>query len=114
MSKNYDEELEENYNDFWKEIIEKEDGTLDKEQVKKELYDYSIVMMNCELAYIEMTNGEISKPNTKFYEVRYIFEDRFLNKEYVQDDVMEMIQSCSNIDELKQELTDYFDLGSDK
>lgn len=34
--KNYDEI----YESFWKGIVENEDGTLNTEQVKKELFDY--------------------------------------------------------------------------
>jgi hypothetical protein len=35
------------YEDFWKEIVENKDGSLNKLQIMKELYDYSNVMDNC-------------------------------------------------------------------
>jgi hypothetical protein len=105
-----DEEVEKEYQEFWKDIVENDDGTLDKEQVKKELCDFSMVMDNCTKAYVEMTCGYISKPNTYFSEVLGIFEEKFLNKECVRDDMRETIDKCSDLEELKEELTDYFDL----
>jgi hypothetical protein len=105
-----DEEVEKEYQEFWKDIVENEDGTLNKEHVKKELCDFSMVMDNCTKAYIEMTCNRISKPNTKFFEVLSIFEEKFLDKEYVRDDMRETIDKCSTLEELVEELTDYFEL----
>lgn len=105
-----DEEVEKEYQEFWKDIVENEDGTLNKEQVKKELCDFSMVMDNCTKAYCEMTCNNISKPNTKFFEVLRIFENKFWNIEYVRDDMRETIDKCSTLEELVEELTDYFEL----
>ena len=105
-----DEEVEKEYQEFWKDIVENEDGTLNKEQVKKELCDFSMVMDNCTRAYVEMTCNLISKPNTKFFEVLRIFENKFWEKEYVRDDMRETIDRCSTLEELKEELIDYFEL----
>ena len=105
-----DEEVEKEYQEFWKDIVENEDGTLNKEQVKKELCDFSMVMDNCTKAYIEMTCNNISKPNTYFSEVLGIFREKFLNIEYVRDDMRETIENCSTLEELVEELTDYFEL----
>lgn len=104
-----DEEVEREYEEFWKDIVE-DDGVLNKEQIKKELYDFSMVMNNCSKAYMEMTRGIISKPNTYFSEVLGIFQEKFWYIENVKDDVKDMIKGCSDIDELKQELIGYFDL----
>ena len=104
-----DEEVEKEYEEFWKDIVE-DDGVLNKEQIKKELYDFSMVMVNCSKAYSEMTCGNITKPNTYFSEVLGIFQEKFWYVEHIKDDVKDMIKSCSNIDELKQELIEYFDL----
>lgn len=103
------EEVEREYEEFWKDIVE-DDGVLNKEQVKKELCDFSMVMDNCSKAYMEMTCGIISKPNTYFSEVLGIFQEKFWYVENVKDDVKDMIKGCNDIDELKQELIGYFDL----
>ena len=105
-----DEEVEKEYEEFWKDIVE-DDGVLNKEQIKKELCDFSMVMVNCSKAYSEMTCGNITKPNTYFSEVLGIFQEKFWYVENVKDDVKDMLNSCSDIDELKQELAEYFDLG---
>ena len=104
-----DEEVEKEYEEFWKDIVE-DDGVLNKEQIKKELYDFSMVMVNCSKAYSEMTCGNITKPNTYFSEVLGIFQEKFWYAENVKDDVKDMLNSCSDIDELKQELVEYFSL----
>ena len=104
------EEVEKVYQEFWKDIVENEDGTLNVEQVKKELADYSMVMDNCTSAYIEMTGGEISKPNTYFSEVLRIFQEEFLHNGIVQDDIRDMLKDVDDIEALKSELIEYFDL----
>ena len=109
-----DKELEDNYNDFWKGIVENEDGTLNKEQVKKELFDYYMVIDNCSKAFMEMTNGLISKPNTKFFEVLSIFRDKYLDVEITKDDIKELLDNIDDIQELKRELQDYFEIPEDE
>lgn len=104
------EEVEKVYQEFWKDIVENEDGTLNVEQVKKELFDYSKVMENCASAYSEMTCYEISNPNTYFSEVLRIFQEEFLHKGIVQDDIRDMLKDVDDIEALKSELIEYFDL----
>jgi len=52
------------YEEFWKEIVEKPDGSLDTEQIKRELYDFKMVMDIASKVYCELTRGCISKPHT--------------------------------------------------
>jgi hypothetical protein len=51
------------WQEFWKPIVAP-DGTLDVEQVKRELFDYHTTMENVPLVYDEITGGRISKQNT--------------------------------------------------
>ena len=104
------EEVEKVYQDFWKDIVENEDGTLNVEQVKKELADYSMVMDNCSSAYEEMSGSLITKPNTYFSEVLKIFQEKFLNVDFVKDDIRDMLRDVDDIETLKSELIEYFDL----
>lgn len=104
------EEVEKVYQDFWKDIVENEDGTLNVEQVKKELADYSMVMDNCSSAYEEMSGSLITKPNTYFSEVLKIFQEKFLNVDFVKDDIRDMLKDVDDIETLKSELIEYFDL----
>lgn len=104
------EEVEKVYQDFWKDIVENEDGTLNVEQVKKELADFSMVMDNCSSAYQEMSGSLITKPNTYFSEVLTIFQEKFLNVDFVKDDIRDMLRDVDDIETLKSELIEYFDL----
>lgn len=105
-------DYQEKYEDFWKDIVENEDGTLNKDQVMRELSDYSMVMDNCARAYYHMTNGKISKQNTCFYEVLNVFDELFLDKEVVVEDISQLIQN-NNLEELRNELKDYFGIEGD-
>ena len=51
-----------NYESVWKEIIENPDGSLNKEQVMKELHDFSILIGNISKIYTYMTGSIVSKP----------------------------------------------------
>lgn len=60
---------EETYDEFWKRIVEKPDGTLNVDQVKRELSDYAAFMSEVSKAYDELTGGKLSKPNTAAHHV---------------------------------------------
>ena len=104
-----EKDYKEEYEDFWKDIVENENGTLNKDQVMRELSDYSMVMDNCASAYHRMTNGRISKQNTKFFEVENIFEELFLDKEIVNCDMLEILKE-NDIEKLKSDLRNYFEI----
>ena len=48
-------QIEENFNTFWKDIVTNEDGTINIEQVKKELYDYSQYIHETSIVYDTIT-----------------------------------------------------------
>lgn len=52
------------YNDFWKDIVENPDGTLNRDQVMRELFDYQNVMNWTSEVYCAVTDEQVSKPNT--------------------------------------------------
>lgn len=74
MKKKISEE-EKNYNSWWKEIIEK-DGVMDREQIMKELLDYTTLMENVSIVYDHITGGRISEEFTDPHIVISIVEDR--------------------------------------
>jgi len=101
---------QEEYEDFWKDIVENEDGTLNKDQVMRELSDYSMVMDNCARAYCLMTHQRISKQNTMFFEVEGIFHDLFIDKEVCADDLINtVITKDMSYDEIIQAIREYLD-----
>ena len=95
------------YKEFWKYIVENDDGTLNKDQVMRELSDYSMVMENCASAYSEMTCGQISKQNTCFYEVQEIFFEKFIRTDCLIDDILEILKT-DDIVQLKKDILNYF------
>ena len=101
---------QEEYEDFWKGIVENEDGSLNKDQVMRELSDYSLVMDNCARAYCLMTNQRISKQNTMFFEVENIFNELFIDKELCADDLINtVITKDMTYDEIIKAIREYFD-----
>jgi chromosome segregation ATPase len=114
---NEEKTYQEEYNDFWRDIVENEDGTLNKDQVMRELSDYSMVMDNCARAFYTMTNGRISKQNTKFFEVENIFNDLYTDTETYYEDMAEKdkeIERLNNIiNKIKEELEAYIRLCVD-
>lgn len=109
----YCRDYEKDYEDFWKDIIENEDGSLNKDQMMRELSDYLMIMDNCTKAYCLMTNSLISKPNTFFGEVELLFRDKFWDVEFVRDDLRWIFDNITDCEELKSELKDYFNLESE-
>lgn len=59
-----DPEVEKNWQDFWKELVTNSDGTINVDQVKKELYDFHFVMHGAGKVYDALSWGRVSKPNT--------------------------------------------------
>jgi ribosomal protein S8 len=106
---------QEEYDKFWKRIVENPDGTLNKDQVMRELSDYLMVIDNCERAYDTMTESTISKANTKFYEVEEIFNEKYFSTSSFdiygcKVDLEEIMNDCETLDELKREIRKYFEI----
>ena len=72
------------YDEFWKSIIEP-DGVVDFEQVKKELHDYHICIVEVSKVYCEISNSRISKPTTAAHWIIQEHQDRI--SEAVEDAV---------------------------
>lgn len=58
------EDYEQKYEEFWQEIVENPDGSINMDQLKRELFDFSTLMHNISLVYEHVTGGMISKPLT--------------------------------------------------
>lgn len=81
------------HKDFWKEIIENEDGSLNKEQVYKELEDYSEVMDTATKVFMEVTGGLISKVNTKPESIIRVYRER------LEEDIEEAIKEHEELND---------------
>ena len=58
------EDYEKTFKEFWQEILCLPDGSLNLDQVKRELHDYHTLLDNVPKVYSHVTGGLISKPNT--------------------------------------------------
>lgn len=77
MRKEYDVEQEW---EFWKDIVCNEDGTINIEQLKKELCDFSVMMNEVPKVYCEVTGNVMSKPLYYADDVIAVFRDKYGNK----------------------------------
>ena len=68
---------EKKYNLFWKDIVENEDGSINMDQLQKELADFSLLIGNITKVYCDLTNGKISNPLTDPDVVIAVVEDCF-------------------------------------
>ena len=73
--------INKNYNSFWKDILEDDKGKLDMNQLKKELYDFYILIDNLSKLYVNVSGGLCSKPHTDANIVIELYEDH-LNQRY--------------------------------
>src|SRR5690554_6072270 len=58
------EDYEETYESFWKDIVENPDGSLNLDQVKRELHDCALLLDAVSKVYCHVTGGIVSKPLT--------------------------------------------------
>ena len=71
MNKKSDKEVEENWNGHWKEILENSDGSINKEQLKLELMDFSDMINRMTSLTCAVTNSRMSYPT---YDVKAILQ----------------------------------------
>ena len=113
MRKEYDVEKEW---EFWKTIICNEDGTIDVEQLKLELHDYSLMLGEVPKVYIEVTGGMLSKPHYYADGVIRAFRERYGKKavavECLIDDWDDITAECKANEDYKKAIFEY--LGAEE
>ncbi len=93
-------DYEEKYNERWKHIVENLDGSLNKDQIMRELSDFSMIIDNCTKIYSHVTGGNVSKPNTDVEVVINLADEYYYEemKDIFADDVS-MILAFHNVSE---------------
>jgi hypothetical protein len=86
-----DRDYETVYAEDWRKIVENPDGTLNLDQVKRELHDYSMLLRQVPVAYDEATGGRISKPHTLPHHIADAVNERLDNAE--RDAINDLIKS---------------------
>lgn len=109
-----DPEAEQVYQEFWKDIICNEDGSINIEQLKKELYDYSRVLDNVPAVYSEITGGMLSYPTYKSETVLNIFREKYYDKAWAVDllaDDWDLITAeCETNEDYKKAVLEYLNV----
>lgn len=109
-----DPEVEQCYQEFWKGIICNEDGSINIEQLKKELYDYSRVLDNVPAVYCEITGGLLSYPTYKSETVLNIFREKYYDKAWAVDllaDDWDLITAeCETNEAYKKAIFEYLNI----
>ena len=84
--------VEDRWKQFWEQYLVKEDGTVDLEEVKKELSDFYVLIHYIPEIYCEVTGGMVSKHLTHPSSVISMYNEHVENLcEYAVDDVKEEI-----------------------
>lgn len=106
--------VEQTYQDFWKEIVEDENGNLDIEQVKKELCDYAKMLNEVPKVYSEVTDNLLSKPLYDAETVLQIFREKYGDKawavDYLADDWGSITADCKTNEDYKKAIFEYFNI----
>ncbi|MED1863298.1 hypothetical protein P4V41_07500 [Fictibacillus nanhaiensis] len=96
------------YQEFWKAIVENEDGTLNVEQIKKELADYRVLLKEVPKVYDELAG--FSKPHTRASVIISAVNDRMIDKQMAFNDLTMTAENGEvilTVDKLKE----YFDIS---
>ena len=108
MRKQYD--VEEEW-EFWKEIVCNEDGTINVEQLKKELCDFSLMIGEVPKVYCAVTGNMLSKPTYYADTVISIFDEKYRDKawaiDYLPDDWGNITADCETNEDYKRALFEY-------
>lgn len=108
MRREYDVEKEW---EFWQTIICNEDGTINVEQLKKELCDYSLMLGEVPYVYSEVTGGMLSKPHYYADSVIEVFNERYGEKadavDYLVDDWDLVTAECETNEDYKKAIFEY-------
>lgn len=66
--------VKENYEKEWKSILENKKGEIDKEQLMKELFDFSNMIRETSTVFCELTGNTLSYPTYKAETVLSVWE----------------------------------------
>lgn len=107
-------DVEDVFQGFWKDIVCKENGELDTEQVKRELCDYYKMLREVPYVYSAVTGGLLSKPIYDAKTVIDIFYEQYGDKaflvESIADDWDDITADCATNDEYKKAIFHYFNI----
>jgi hypothetical protein len=103
--------VEETWESFWKPIVTNKDGTINLEQLKKELADFSFIMEQVPKVYCHITGDKMSYVTYRAEDVIRVADDHF--NEQLKEAIKEEKESMEvNPDELWDEFSTATDWGT--
>ena len=93
------------YNDHWKPIVENPDGTLNKDQVARELSDALTVSRHLTEIYCEVSNGQVSKPFTLPSVVISMYHDELM--EAADQAIRDLIEGLDQTGDARYTITEF-------
>lgn len=110
-------DIEQIYQDFWKDIICDADGNINVEQLKKELYDFYVMIQEVPKVYYAVTGGILSKclysAETVLDYFREKYEDKAWAVDLLEDDWDFITAECKSNEDYKKALFEYFEIKGD-
>ena len=107
-------EVEQIYQEFWKDIICNEDGSINIDAVKCELADYYKMLQEVPTVYSEITGGILSKPLYKAEFVLEYFREKYYDKaiavDYLADDWDLITAECETNEDYKEAVFEYLNV----
>lgn len=75
------------YEEFWRGLVERPDGSINMDAVMRELHDFGMIIEGASQVYCHVTGGLISKPNTSPDAVCNVADERV--EELIEDAIQE-------------------------
>ena len=108
------DDVEKVWQEFWKDIVYDEQGNLNVEQIKKELYDFYFVMQEVPKVYCEITGGRLSYVTYPAKTVLGVYQDKYGRKllplECLPDDWDNITADCKTNADYKEAIFDYLEI----
>lgn len=102
---------------FWKEIIMDEDGNINMDQLKLELLDFYNMINEVPKVYCAVTGGILSKPTWSAEAVLEYFNEKYANKAdsayYLADDWEFVTADCITNADFKEAILKYLGVKSE-
>ena len=108
-SREWHARIEYEWETIWKPLLFTE-GNLDEQKIKNEMLDLIFCYDQISEVYCNLTGGQLSYANYYSDDIICAIEDLHYDKECVQSDIKDMIKGCKNLNDLKKDLANYFDL----
>lgn len=103
-------DYEKEWSEFWRSLVTKEDGSIDLEQIKKELSDYSFILEEVPKVYSHIAN--LSYPNYYAQDIISEADEKYrrLHGDMIRDDIGEIIDDENmDSDEKLKEIREYIE-----